>query len=234
MSSSIIDSLERIENRNIPSMVMDMITKRLLRGELNPGDKLPTEIEFSQRLGVGRNSIREAMKMLSSLGVVEIRRAEGTFIAESLSLATINPLIMTIAFAKKSPRELVELRLLLDVGIAELACQKVSEKNIDELVEANEEIGRELGRKNPDEDKLRDLDLEFHFRLNRIANNSLISKIGDTIYTLFFASMKKSIHTNPRSVYEKHKEIIGALRTKNTEIVRKTVEDTLSHWRQIL
>jgi len=41
---------------------------------------------------------------------------------------------MTIAFAKKSPRELVELRLLLDVGIAELACQKVSEKNIDELV----------------------------------------------------------------------------------------------------
>ena len=233
MASSITDSLKRIENKNIPSIVMEIITDRLLKGELNPGDKLPTEVEFSQKLGVGRNSIREAMKMLSSLGVVEIRRAEGTFIAESLSAESINPLIMNIAFAKRNPRELVELRLLLDAGIAELASQKVSEKDIDELTEANEKIGRELGKKNPDEEKLRNLDFKFHEIMNRITDNSLLSKIGDAIYTLFFASMRKSIQRNPESVYENHKKIIEALRTRDTELVRRTTKDTLSNWRQV-
>ena len=66
--------LKPLEPESISSTVVDLIMNYLLSGDLKPGDKLPTEHEFAKQLGVGRNSIREAIKMLSSIGVVKVKR----------------------------------------------------------------------------------------------------------------------------------------------------------------
>ena len=65
-------------------------------GEFKPGDKLPTETEFCQKLGVGRNSIREAIKMLAAIGVVEVFRGDGTYVATKVSPEIFNPLIFSL------------------------------------------------------------------------------------------------------------------------------------------
>jgi len=96
-----------------------MIINYLLSKKLKPGDKLPTESEFSQQLGVGRNSLREAIKMLSSFGIIEIKRGLGTFIAKSMSSSVMNPLILGLVFEQGTSIELFELRLLIETGAAE-------------------------------------------------------------------------------------------------------------------
>ena len=123
--------LKPLGRESVSSAVMDQIVNYLLTGELKPGDKLPTEKEFAQQLGVGRNSVREAIKMLSSIGVVEIKRGAGMFIAKTMSSSILNPLILSLVFEQGASVELLELRLLLDTGVAEMAIQKASDQDID-------------------------------------------------------------------------------------------------------
>jgi GntR family transcriptional repressor for pyruvate dehydrogenase complex len=113
-------SIRPLNREPVSSSIMNLITDYILSKDLKPGDKLPTESEFSQQLGVGRNSVREAIKMLSSLGVIEIKRGLGTFIAKSISPTIVNPLILALAFEQGTSREIFELRLLIDTGAAEL------------------------------------------------------------------------------------------------------------------
>ena len=97
----------------------------LLSLGFKPGDKLPTEMELAQQLGVGRNSVREAIKMLSYLGVVEIRRGIGTYVAETMPPSVVNPLILGLVFEQKTSREIIELRLLIETAVAEMLMQKI-------------------------------------------------------------------------------------------------------------
>ena len=77
-------SLKPLNREPISASILNMITESILSGRLKPGDKLPTELELSNKLNVSRNSVREAIKMLSSLGVIEVKRGAGTFITQSL------------------------------------------------------------------------------------------------------------------------------------------------------
>ena len=72
-------------------IVIDRISGAIIDGELRPGDKIPTEPELSAMFNVGRNTVREAIRILVAYGVLEIRRAEGTFVCDGFSPQIINP-----------------------------------------------------------------------------------------------------------------------------------------------
>ena len=76
---------KKIKNKSVVQTVVDSITKAIINGELRPGDKIPTEMELADSFGVGRNSIREAIKILVYYGILEIRRAEGTFVCNGFN-----------------------------------------------------------------------------------------------------------------------------------------------------
>ena len=79
-----------LQNHSVVQKIVDQITEAILRGELRPGDRLPTEAELCSSMGVGRNSVREAIKILEAYGVAEIRRADGTYICSTYSLSLIH------------------------------------------------------------------------------------------------------------------------------------------------
>ena len=91
-------SIRPLNRESVTSSIINRLTDLLISGELKPGDKLPTEMELAEQLGVGRNSVREAIKMLSYLGVIEIRRGIGTFVANSMPESVVNPLILGLVF----------------------------------------------------------------------------------------------------------------------------------------
>jgi len=134
------DALPKIGRQSISFLIKDLITSYLLSGELKPGDKLPTEIDLAHKLGVGRNSVREALKMLSSIGVLEVRKGSGTFIAKRMKPSILNPLILSLVFEQGTSKEFIELRLLLEIGSAELALSKITARDLEghvaDLVEA--------------------------------------------------------------------------------------------------
>jgi len=210
---------------------MDQIVHYLLSGELKPGDKLPTEHEFAQQLGVGRNSVREAIKMLSSIGVVEIKRGAGTFIAESMSSSILNPLILSLVFEQGASRQLLELRFLLDTGVAELVIEKASDQDIKRLEDANRKLHEEaLEERHDNPHALRDIDLNFHRLFYELAGNTLLNKIAQAIYTLFFSSIEQTVEADPVTAYENHQKVIDAMKQRNVELLRKRMRESLANY----
>lgn len=124
-------SLPKIKSSSIVEQIIEALTTAIINGDLCPGDKIPTETELMELLGVGRNSIREAIKMLISYGVLEIKRAEGTFVKQGFSGIMLNPLLYGVILSSSSSSQtaLMEVRELIETGLLKLARQKISEKD---------------------------------------------------------------------------------------------------------
>jgi GntR family transcriptional repressor for pyruvate dehydrogenase complex len=227
-------SIKPLIRESVSSSIMNLVANYLLSKELKPGDKLPTESEFAQKLGVGRNSVREAIKMLSSLGIVEIKRGVGTFIARSMSPSIFNSLILGLVFDQGTSRELFELRLLIETGAAELAIQKASDEELEKLEEANRQLRETVESNAEDTRKRLDLDIHFHHTLLDLTKNPPLAKIGKAIYTLFFASIEKTVKLDPMGGYKNHQMIIDAIKRRNMDRVREITKASLSFWMTII
>ena len=128
------DFLRPINNTSIVQKVINRLTKAMINRELKAGDKIPTEMELANSFGVGRNSVREAIKVLSSFGVLEVRRPEGTFVTQGFSDKMIDPLLYGIILDEsKSLESLKELREWMDWGILRLAAGHADDDDINAI-----------------------------------------------------------------------------------------------------
>ena len=87
-------------------------------------DKLLSEAQLCEKLGVGRNSLREAIKMLNAIGVLETKRGQGTFLAKEISHDVFNPLIFKLILEPKCAKDIYELRVLLETMVILMAIKK--------------------------------------------------------------------------------------------------------------
>ena len=142
-----ISYLKKINNESVVQRVINCLTDAMINKELRPGDKIPTELELSETLGVGRNSIREAIKILVYLGVLEIRRAEGTFVCEGFTESMIDPMIYGIILDKADSYDnLMELREMMESGVVRLAMTKYTEEDIRNLEEKLTRMKAQIGK----------------------------------------------------------------------------------------
>ncbi|MEW6265386.1 MAG: GntR family transcriptional regulator [Thermodesulfobacteriota bacterium] len=210
-----IDSGLALTREPISTSIMNLLVDYLLQQELKPGDKLPSEMELAQQLKVGRNSVREAMKMLSSLGVIEIRRGLGTFISQSLPSSAFNSLILSLAFEQGTSQELAELRIFFEAGLIEMIMDKISPADFDDLVAANERLGEEARTNPKDSRRLRDLDIAFHRRLLAVTGNKFIINMGTAVFTIYRTTTEKNVGLVPLKVYENHKLLLETIRQRD-------------------
>lgn len=223
-------SIRPLNRKSIPSLIIERITELIISKKLKPGDQLPTELELAQQLGVGRNSLREAIKILSYLGVVEIRRGIGTFIAESMSTSVMDPLIMALIIEQKTSKEIIELRLLIDTAAAEIVIQKASDEDVNRVEAVNNQLRKEASKNPVNSRKLKDLDIRFHETLLELTNNNLLTKIGKSIYTLFLASIEKTVEADPIRAVKNHQLVIDAIKKRDKLLLRKIMSESLSYW----
>ena len=175
--------LRPIDNTSVVQQVIDRLTYAMIYKELRPGDKLPTEMELAASFGVGRNSIREAIKILVSFGVLDIRRPEGTFVASGFSDKMINPLLYGIILDQSdSIDSLKELREWVDLGILELAMEKAEPEDLFQLEEQLHKLLAEID--GGDAHKIFIADDGFHEAISTAAHNSLLGQIAKLVRTL--------------------------------------------------
>src|SRR5699024_6323484 len=104
-------SMEKINLRQtISSEIVQIIKDNHINGSLKPSDKLPNETEMMEQLGVSRTPVREPIKILESIGVIQIKRGEGMFITNPLSHFTLNPLIFSLIMHSNNMDKLIEFR----------------------------------------------------------------------------------------------------------------------------
>jgi len=227
---SFSDSLKPFKRKTISAEILNMITESVLAGDLKPGDKLPTETEFAESLGVGRNSVREAVKMLLSLGVVEVKRGAGTFIATSMNGSILNPLLLSLAIDQGTSKELVDLRLMIEIGAAKLAIGQAKDEEIIRLEKANEKLKTAAENNVADPAYLRESDLNVHYTLFDITGNRFVARIGKAIYRLFLASIEKTVQIDPYKAYLNHKLYIDAIKARDECSVGGKIREALAEW----
>ena len=117
--------LAPVSSKSVVQIIIDRLTGAIIEGELKPGDKIPTEPELAEELQVGRNSVREAIRILVAYGVLEIRRPEGTFVCNGFSTQIINPMIYQVILQKEgSYDDLIGLRKIIENGIMTLLMEQ--------------------------------------------------------------------------------------------------------------
>ena len=175
--------LQPINNKSMVQQVIDQLTGAMIKRQLKPGDKLPPEMELASSFGVGRNTVREAVKILISFGVLEIRRPEGTFVSKGFSHHMIDPLLYGIILEQTDElEELKELREGIDDVVLRLAIEKAEKKDLQAISEALEELRQELDKS--DVQRIFEADNAFHESIAAAAHNKLYMKIADLVRTL--------------------------------------------------
>lgn len=227
-----ISYLKKVSSESVVQQVINALTDAMINRELRPGDKIPTEAEMAENMGVGRNSIREAIKILVYLGVLEIRRAEGMFVCEGFSESMIDPMIYGIILDKEDSYEnLMELREMIEVGVLQLAMAKVQEE---ELKSLKEKLGHmktaiEAGSENVENAFW--ADNEFHDAICNIGKNPLVNKINQVVrvltYSMRFTTVETMIKTGRgQELYEAHQKIYEMIENKVTDNLNMAVRKT--------
>ncbi|GAB4370175.1 MAG: FadR/GntR family transcriptional regulator [Spirochaetales bacterium] len=227
--------LNRINKPNISDTVIEQIVELFLSGKVKVGDRLPSEAELAEQVGVGRNSIREAMKVLQVLGIVERRQGDGSYISETMQVpfeTILFPLVKRI----KTPQEMLELREVIELGILELVIHRATEEDFLKLEEIIQKQEKYLGLPQIPLEEAVKVDMSFHTSIIEITRNEAISQLGHIIMRIFQNAMGKHIETKEglQQSIEAHRAILRALRSRNIVTVRDEIMKSLEVWKSYI
>ena len=224
--------LKRIKSESVVQQIIDSLVEAMIRKELRPGDQIPTEMELAESLGVGRNSVREAIKILVYFGVLEIRRAEGTYVCEGFTETMIDPIIYGIILDKAGSYEyLMELREIMEAGVMKLAMQNAEEEEIKKLRIQLERMRREIELGPDNVDRVFHEDNEFHSIITAMGHNPLVQKIEAVVRTLTHSMRYETVKTMVESgkgqeLYEAHAKLLQILENKDESGLNENVRNT--------
>ncbi len=216
-----------VKQGTVVALVMNRIKEALINKELKPGDFLPTENELMQKLGVSKTSIREAIKMLQALGVVEMKRGQGTQIRTSPNGDMIDPLIFQLILQEGRSPDVVELRMMFEPAYMLLAMHKANQEDMDSIREAHAHFEKVVLQ---GEQSVED-DLNFHLAILNATHNPFVIRIGETIYQLFRTAMEVSLESNPQVALQDHTKIYDAFMKRDREKLQDAVIQSFENWK---
>lgn len=165
-----------VGRRPVPEVIAELITAEINAGTLRPGDKLPSEPELARQLEVGRTSLREAIRTLGTLGVLEVVRGRGTFVRDPAAAPSPSPRFVEFSTtAGPAAAELLEVRLGIETAAASLACLRASGSDMDAMAARCRE--HEAARRRGDPDELVGTDERVHQALIDAAHNELLNSM---------------------------------------------------------
>lgn len=224
--------IKPIKSKRTTEIILEQIKQFMIDGQLNLGDKLPTEMELAERFQVSRTSIRESLSALSLTGILEIRQGEGIFVKHSPSNAVIEPLSFILLMEKNSVQNILEVRKALEIVAVDLAAQRRSEQDIDRLKDLIGKMEEDL----PEANNSELLDLEFHLALATASRNPLLDRlmntvqeiIGQTLHVTRTLWMMSSQEGTTQRLYEEHRNIFLAVANGDNEQARSFMYEHLS------
>ncbi|GGA25060.1 FadR/GntR family transcriptional regulator [Psychrobacillus lasiicapitis] len=211
----------------ISTEIVSTIKNKLIEGTLKNGDKLPTEAEMVEQLGVSRTPLREAIKVLESIGVIQIKRGEGMFITNNPSHFSLNPLIFSLILHSNNTQMLIEFRQHFEILMINLIRAKWSEEKIKKIEEVYHSQAQRLKPElSPEE--LAAIDLEFHYAVLEATENAFVIEIGKTIYELYKPKMIASKQSsNIEQTLYSHKAFLELLYKKEVTVSEEQIEEMI-------
>lgn len=221
---------ERVNNKLLGSHVENELMNYILEKPVEIGQKLPNEFELAEKFGVGRSTIREAVKGLVSKGILEVRRGSGTYVISTSSLED-DPLGLSRFPDKyKLALELFEVRLMLEPEIAAMACDYATEEEMVQLKQLCDEVEQlYLSGKNHIQK-----DIEFHTCIARCSKNRVVEVLIPIINTAVVTFANLTHRMLKRETIETHRAVTDAILNRDAMGARCAMVMHLTYNRQRL
>jgi GntR family transcriptional repressor for pyruvate dehydrogenase complex len=228
---------KQIKVRNISEEVFEQIKSAIENEELKPGSKLPTERELVKQLGVSRVPIREALKLLANVGLIETRQGGGSYVCSALKSRVQDPLDMLIKNNTEKLFELVEVRKEIETWAAYYAAKNVTPQQLSKLKGITDEMKQYF-----DQGKMApyNIDVKFHLVIAQSASNTIRAHLLHTIQSLFSDYLRVTIETichdrtAQQKLFEQHLEIYEAIRSHDPEGAWDAIDKHLTFVRDAL
>lgn len=227
-------------NGRVSSSVVDHLRDLLASGQLGPGDRLPAERDLADQLGVGRNSIREALRELQMLGLVEARRGAGTFVRAPGPGSLMAPFQTVISLSAAAIHDVMEFRRIFEPEVAAMAARNIDDDGMSLLANALRRFDDAIEA----EARPVDADVDFHEAVALCTRNAVVIAIQHALAQLF-ADMRQRLsaasYRSDNRVARGHQALFGAIVAGDPEAARDVmlqhldeVEESLQLWRQIV
>ena len=221
-----------VHNKRLHRQVFEQIQKLILSGKVKPGDKLPSERELGEMLKVSRNSIREALRSLEILGIIECRQGGGNYIKLDISSGLIEPLSIMFQLHGGSIMDILEARRAMESEAAALAAKRHSPRQASEL----KTIMEKTKTAKSEAENIR-LDKEFHLRIAEYSGNVLLLSFLTAISSLLERSIKDGRRAilksfdNHSSLIKAHERICKAILARKPAAAARAID---SHFKMII
>ena len=212
--------------------VVEEIVQRIKRGIYGSGDRLPTEKELVEELGVSRNSLREAMKCLITAGLVTSTSGKGTFLsANARDLVTREGLLIDLS-TYESVSEIIELRCIVEPESAYLAAERATAEQMEELHDVLLHLRDRITR----DQHWETTGLQFHNLIARMTGNRLLISVMDSISKELYKSREYiyELIILQETEWEEHRAIYQAIRDRDPEEARVCMKKHLETIRSYL
>ncbi len=224
-------SPQPVRRTNLSAAIADRIAEQIGLGKLQPGSRLQSERELSDLVGVGRSSVREAIKALESRGLVEGRQGEGRFVRAQDLTGLVRTLSGPISVTEREVRQLYEVRGIVEPGMAALAASRASSKAIGaarRLLDKHEERVT-AGKYGGADDTL------FHMKLAAMADNPLLERLLQGILDILHARREPALRSAQglRISLAGHWDIVRAIELHDAEAAHAAMLTHLHRARQL-
>ncbi|MDX9851523.1 MAG: FadR/GntR family transcriptional regulator [Anaerolineaceae bacterium] len=208
---------KRFVKQSVPEEIVKEILQLIQNGELKPGDQLPTERELMEQLDVSRSSIREALRALSVMNVINIRQGHGTYVSSLDPHLLVEHLEFVVSLEDATILHLFEVRKMIEVYCAELAAKRIKPEEISQL-----KMKLEL-------EDVRNIDIGLHSEIARLSKNPILIRIYSSIERLSQISRNRtgSIPGVREQASIDHENIVNAIISNDPEESRKRMLEHL-------
>jgi DNA-binding FadR family transcriptional regulator len=220
--------LKPIKRVRLYENAVEQIRSLILRNHYKPGDRLPPERSLAEQLNISRPSLREALRILSVMGLIEIKVGDGIYVKEVNFLPYIESVNLSISSRLQMEQDsfvkLWEVRKILEVGMVDFLPKRITEPFLKSLLHCIEEMEKNID----DQDAFISSGIRFHRLIAEAGQNEILILIWDTLANLIRKSHDKiyRIARSPKRSLLAHKRIYSALKKRN---IQKAVEAMKQH-----
>lgn len=221
-------SFTPVSTGRISADIVEQIKGAIRDGRLNPGDQLPPERDLTKQLGVSRVSVRDALRMLEAYGLIEVRVGArgGAFVTAPAPSLVGEGIANMLLLAAVTPAEVTETRLVFELALLPLACERADEDDVTALEEICERSEASLAAGVYDVA----LSAEFHTRLARCTHNSAIALFAESFQGPLRMSLQQARQADPtagRAGLKEHRALVDAIRSREVDRARTIMTEHL-------
>ena len=230
MKSALESIVPLVQTRSASERVADRLRELIRSGNIRPGERLPSEHELAGALQVSRPVVREALRGLAMMGIVETRRGGGCFVTDLKVGRLMEPLSFFLELNDHSLDELFEARRHIDGGLAEQAAVHATTEQVDALTrmvpKGYELTGDPVG--------FRVMDAEFHALVSEAGCNGFLNRVSQALYRLAL-DRRRAASAIPGVLEQSardHDAIVSAIAGRDAEAAGKAMRQHVDHIRE--